>query len=109
KRRYNLIIGERTAEEIKIRIGSALPLERELDMEVRGRDQVEGLPKTIRLTSTEVTEALSETLTLIVGNVKTVLEQTPPELAADVSDRGLILTGGGELHRNLDALIDRHT
>src|SRR5207302_5056328 len=95
KRRHNLIIGERTAEEIKIQIGSALPLERELEMEVRGRDQVEGLPKTIRVTSTEITEALAETLALIVGNAKAVLEQTPPELAADVVDRGMILTGGG--------------
>src|SRR5437867_933941 len=109
KRRYNLIIGERTAEEIKIQIGSALPLERELEMDVRGRDQVEGLPKTIRLTSSEATEALSETLTLIVGNVKAVLEQTPPELAADVSDRGMILTGGGALVRNLDTLLARET
>src|SRR6266508_2429429 len=107
--RYNLFIGERTAEEIKIQIGSALPLERELEMDVRGRDQVEGLPKTIRLTSTEITEALSETLTLIVGNAKTVLEQTPPELAADVSDRGMILTGGGALVRNLDTLFARET
>lgn len=109
KRRHNLIIGERTAEEIKIQIGSALPLERELDMEVRGRDQVEGLPKTIRLTSTEITEALSETLALIVGNAKTVLEQTPPELAADVVDRGMILTGGGALVRNLDTMFARET
>jgi rod shape-determining protein MreB and related proteins len=109
KRRYNLIIGERTAEEIKIRIGSALPLEHELEMEVRGRDQVEGLPKTIRLTSTEITEALAETLALIVGNAKTVLEQTPPELAADVVDRGMILTGGGALVRNLDTMFARET
>jgi rod shape-determining protein MreB len=109
KRRYNLIIGERTSEEIKIRIGSALPLEQELTMEVRGRDQVEGLPKTIVLTSTEVTEAISETLTLIVGNAKAVLEQTPPELAADVADRGMLLTGGGSLLRNLDTLFAAET
>ncbi len=109
KRRHNLIIGERTAEEIKIQIGSALPLDKELRMEVRGRDQVEGLPKTITLTSTEITEALAETLSLIVGNAKTVLEQTPPELAADVVDRGMLLTGGGALVRNLDTLFARET
>jgi len=109
KRRHNLIIGERTAEEIKIQIGSALPLDKELRMEVRGRDQVEGLPKTITLSSTEITEALAETLSLIVGNAKTVLEQTPPELAADVVDRGMLLTGGGALVRNLDTLFARET
>jgi rod shape-determining protein MreB len=109
KRRHNLIIGERTAEEVKIQIGSALPLDRELQMEVRGRDQVEGLPKTVMLTSTEITEALTETLSLIVGNAKAVLEQTPPELSADVVDRGMILTGGGALVRNLDTLFARET
>ena len=109
KRKHNLIIGERTAEEIKIQIGSALPLEADLQMEVRGRDQVEGLPKSIVLSSTEVTDALSETLQLIVSNAKTVLEQTPPELAADVADRGMILTGGGALLRNMDAMLARET
>jgi len=109
RRRYNLVIGERTAEEIKMRIGSALPLERELSLEVRGRDQVEGLPKTITLTSTDVTEALSETLTSIVTNAKSVLEQTPPELAADIADRGMLLTGGGALLHNLDVLFARET
>jgi rod shape-determining protein MreB and related proteins len=109
KRRHNLIIGERTAEEIKIQIGSALPLAQEMEMEVRGRDQLEGLPKTVVLTSTEITEAISETLSLIVGNAKAVLEQTPPELAADVADRGMLLTGGGALIRNLDALFARET
>ncbi|MBM2810534.1 MAG: cell shape determining protein, MreB/Mrl family [Chloroflexi bacterium] len=109
KRRYNLIIGERTAEEIKIQIGSALPLSHELQMEVRGRDQVDGLPKSIILGSTEVTEAMSETLVLMIGNVKSVLEQTPPELAADVVDRGMLLTGGGSLLRNLDTLLARET
>ncbi len=109
KRRYNLLIGERTAEEIKIQIGSALPIERDLEMEVRGRDQVDGLPKTIILKSSEVTEAMSETLTLQVANVKAVLHQTPPELAADVADRGMLLTGGGSLLRNLDALFAKET
>lgn len=109
KRKYNLIIGERTAEEIKIQIGSALPLHPDLQMEVRGRGQVEGLPKSVVLTSTEVTEALSETLQLIVGNAKAVLEQTPPELAADVADRGMILTGGGALLRNMDTMLAQET
>jgi rod shape-determining protein MreB len=109
KRRYNLIIGERTAEEVKIQVGSALPLDHELQIEVRGRDQVGGLPKTVSLTSTEIAEAISETLSLIVGNVKAVLEQTPPELAADVVSRGMLLTGGGALIRNLDALLARET
>jgi rod shape-determining protein MreB len=109
KRRYNLLIGERTAEEVKIQIGSALPLARDLEIEVRGRDQVDGLPKTITLRSSDVTEAISETLSLIVANVKAVLEQTPPELAADVADRGMLLTGGGCLLRNLDTLLTRET
>jgi rod shape-determining protein MreB len=109
KRRHNLFIGERTAEDIKIQVGSATPLDHELTMEVRGRDQVNGLPKTIVLTSTEITEALSETLALIVSNAKAVLEQTPPELAADVADRGMLLTGGSSLLRNLDVLFSRET
>jgi rod shape-determining protein MreB len=109
KRKHNLIIGERTAEDIKVHIGSALPLDRELEMEVRGRDQVEGLPKTVVLTSTEIAEAISETVSTIVGNAKAVLEQTPPELAADVVSRGMLLTGGGSLLRNLDRLFARET
>ncbi len=109
KRRHNLIIGERTAEDIKIQIGSALPLDHELQMEVRGRDQLDGLPKTVTLTSTEITEALSETLGMIVSNAKAVLEQTPPELAADVVDRGMLLTGGSSLLRNLDLLFSKQT
>ncbi len=109
KRHHNLIIGERTAEDIKIQIGSALPLDHELHMEVRGRDQLDGLPKTVTLTSTEIPEALSETLAMIVTNAKTVLEQTPPELAADVVDRGMLLTGGTSLLRNLDVLFSRQT
>lgn len=109
KRRYNLLIGERTAEDVKIQVGSALPLARDLEVEVRGRDQVDGLPKTIALKSSDVSEAMAETLALIVGNVKAVLEQTPPELAADVADRGMLLTGGGSLLRNLDTLLSRET
>ncbi|MPZ15045.1 MAG: MreB/Mrl family cell shape determining protein [Chloroflexi bacterium] len=107
KRRHNLIIGERTAEDIKLQIGSALPLEKDTQMEVRGRDQIEGLPKTVVLNSKGITEAISEALATIVGNAKTVLEQTPPELAADVVDRGMILTGGSALLRNLDRLFAR--
>jgi rod shape-determining protein MreB len=109
KRRHNLIIGERTAEDIKIQVGSAMPLDHELTIEIRGRDQVDGLPKTVVLTSTEITEALSETLGLVVSNAKAVLEQTPPELAADVADRGMLLTGGSSLLRNLDKLFSRET
>jgi rod shape-determining protein MreB len=109
KRKYNLIVGDRTAEEVKIGIGSALPLEKEMTMEVRGRDQVAGLPKTIQLTSGEVTEALSEVLQSIVNTVKDVLEQTPPELASDIIDKGMVMTGGGAMLRNIDALFTRET
>jgi rod shape-determining protein MreB and related proteins len=105
RRKYNLHIGDRTAEDIKIAIGSALPLDRELEVEIRGRDTIDGLPKTRVMTSSEVTEAVSEALGQIVTSVKGVLEDTPPELAADVSDKGMILTGGGALLRNLDRLL----
>jgi rod shape-determining protein MreB len=111
KRKYNLMVGEQTAEQVKIKIGSALPLEQEeeLSMEVRGRDQVSGLPKTIRITSAEVTEAIAEPLATIVGVVKAVLEKTPPELAADVIDRGIVMTGGGALMRGFDQLLTKAT
>src|SRR6185295_3251011 len=109
RRRYNLMIGDRTAEDIKCAIGSALPLERELEVEIRGRDTIDGLPKTRVINSVEVTEAISEALTQIVTSVKAVLEDTPPELAADVADKGMILTGGGALLRNLDRLLSRET
>jgi len=109
RRKYNLIIGDRTAEEIKWAIGSALPLERELEVEIRGRDTIDGLPKTRLMNSSEVTEAISEALTQIVTSVKAVLEDTPPELAADVADKGMILTGGGGLLRNLDKLLSVET
>jgi rod shape-determining protein MreB len=109
KRKYNLMIGEQTAEEVKIAIGSALPLEEELRMEVRGRDQVSGLPKTIHVTSGEVTEAIAEPLAAIVGVVKSVLEKTPPELASDVIDRGIVMTGGGAQLRNFDRLLTKET
>jgi rod shape-determining protein MreB len=109
KRRHNLTIGERTAEEIKMRIGSAVPVYNELEMEVRGRDQVTGLPKTIKMTTNEVTQALQDSLVTIVGAARAVLERTPPEMASDVVDRGIILTGGGALLRGLDELIAEQT
>lgn len=109
RRKYNLVIGDQTAEQVKITIGSALPLEEELRMEVRGRDQVSGLPKTIQILSGEVTEAIAEPLSTIVGVVKSVLEKTPPELASDVIDRGIVMTGGGALLRNMDRLLTKET
>jgi rod shape-determining protein MreB len=109
RRKYNLIIGEQTSEEIKTKIGSALPLEEPLSMEVKGRDQVTGLPKTIQVTSDEVTEAITEPLSAIVTVVKTVLEKTPPELASDIIDRGMVLTGGGALLRKIDQLLTQET
>jgi rod shape-determining protein MreB len=109
RRRYNLVIGERTAEEIKLQIGSALPLRDNPHVEVRGRDQIDGLPKLRTISSHEITEAVGDALSSIVTNVKSVLEQTPPELAADVHDKGMILTGGGALLRNLDRLLARET
>ena len=109
KRRHNLLIGERTAEEVKIGIGSAIPLEDELTMSVRGRDQVSGLPRPVTLGSNEITQALQDTLASVVQTVRSVLERTPPELAADVIDRGLVLTGGGALLRHLDVLLTQET
>jgi rod shape-determining protein MreB and related proteins len=109
RRKYNLMIGEQTAEDVKITIGSALPLAEELSMEVRGRDQVSGLPKTIRVTSGEITEAIAEPLVTIVGVVKNVLEKTPPELASDVIDRGIVMTGGGALLRGFHILLTKET
>ncbi|MBN1660769.1 MAG: rod shape-determining protein [Anaerolineae bacterium] len=109
KRKYNLMIGEHTAEEVKIKIGSALPLEEEIKMEVRGRDQVSGLPKTIQVSAGEITEAIAEPLSSIVGVVKGVLEKTPPELASDVIDRGIVMTGGGSQLRGFDRLLTKET
>ncbi len=109
RRRYNLAIGERTAEEIKIGIGSAIPVESELAMEVRGRDQVSGLPKSVIMTTNEVTNALQDSLSAIIGAARAVLTKTPPEMASDVVDRGIILTGGGALLRGLDELIAEQT
>jgi len=105
RRKYNLVIGEQTAEEVKIRIGSATPMGEPMEMEIKGRDQVAGLPRPIKLTSDEVTEAMSEPLTAISGVVKSVLEKTPPELASDIIDRGIIITGGTALLRNMDLML----
>lgn len=109
RRRHNLLIGEQTAEEIKIAIGSALPIDEGLVTQVRGRDQLSGLPKTISLTSVEVAQAIQDCLGTIVQAVRAVLEKTPPELAADVIDRGIILSGGGALLRHIDELLTQET
>jgi len=109
KKKYNLLIGEKTAEDIKINIGSAFSLEEELTMEVHGRDLVEGLPKMIRIRSEEIREALQETLMAIVGAVRDILEETPPELSSDLVERGLVIAGGGALLRNIDKLISQET
>ena len=109
KRAYNLMIGERTAEEIKIKIGSAYPMDKETSMEVKGRDLVAGLPKTLAITSQEVREALLEPIATIVESVRVTLERCPPELSADLVDRGLVLAGGGALLRGLDRLLQEET
>jgi len=109
RRKYNLMIGQPTAELIKIRIGAAMPLEEDLQMEVQGRDQVAGMPRTITIDTEEVTEALSEPLAAIIGVIKSVLEKTPPELSSDIIDRGMVLVGGGALLRKMDELVIRDT
>jgi len=109
RRAYNLLIGERTAEEIKIAIGSAYPLREEQVVDVRGRDLLTGLPRTVRMTSAEIREALSEPVAAIVEAVKQTLERTPPELAADIVERGIVMVGGGALLRGLDRLLSQET
>ena len=109
KRAYNLMIGERTAEEIKIRIGSAFPLEQELTMEVKGRDLSAGLPKTLTIRSEEIREALQEPLSSILESIRLTLERCPPELAADLIDRGIVMAGGGALLRGIDRLVAEET
>ena len=109
KKNYNLLIGELTAEEIKIKIGSAFPLEKEESMEIKGRDLVAGVPKTLKISSVQIREALSEPVNAIVEAVRQALERTPPELAADILDRGIILTGGGALIRGLDKRLRQET
>ncbi|MBM4282745.1 MAG: rod shape-determining protein, partial [Deltaproteobacteria bacterium] len=109
KKRYSLLIGERTAEQIKIRIGSAYPDDELLTMEVKGRDLISGTPKTIECNSDEIREAMAEPITAIVDAVRIGLERTPPELASDIVDRGIILSGGASLLRNLDTLLKKET
>ena len=109
KRKYNLMIGDRTAEMIKIECGSAYPTEKIPPMEVKGRDLISGIPKAINVTEEEVREALQESVVLILDTIKVTLENTPPELAADIVDRGIVLAGGGALLKGLDILIREHT
>ncbi|HKV45010.1 MAG TPA: rod shape-determining protein [bacterium] len=109
RKAYNLLIGERTSEDIKIAVGSAFPQREEQTIEVRGRDLVSGLPRTVRMTSTEIREAMAEPIAGIVEAVKMTLERTPPELAADIVDRGIVMAGGGSLLRGLDRLLAEET
>lgn len=109
KKTYNLMVGERTAEDIKIKIGSAYPLEEELTLEVKGRDLVAGLPKTVTVTSEEIREALQEPLRAILEATKISLERTPPELSADLIEHGIVMAGGGSLLKGLDKLISGET
>ncbi len=105
KRKYNLLVGETTAESVKLRIGSAIVLERVEEMEVKGRDNVTGLPRAVTISSTEITEAIRPTLLAIIGAAKGVLEETPPELASDIIDKGIVMSGGTSCLRNLDRLM----
>jgi len=109
RRKHNLIIGQPTAEEIKIRIGAALPLEEEMAIEVQGRDQVAGLPRTITVSTNDVVEALADPISAVLSVVKSVLEKTPPELSSDIIDHGIVMIGGGSLLRKMDELITRET
>jgi rod shape-determining protein MreB len=109
KRKYNLLVGERTAEQVKMEIGSAYPLEKPLTMEIKGRHLLEGIPKTITIDDSEIRDALSECIATILNAIRVALERTPPELSADISDRGIVLTGGGALIKNLDKRIREET
>ena len=109
KRAYNLMIGERTAEDLKVNVGCVYPKIQDTEMEIRGRDLLTGLPKVVEIGETEIREALSEPVSSIVDAIKTTLEKTPPELAADIMDRGIMLTGGGALLRGIDKLINEET
>ncbi len=109
KRRYNMVVGERTAESVKIEVGSALVLERALTMQVRGRDQVSGLPRTIEVGSGEITDAIQEPLEAIINAVRAVLVDTPPELASDIIDKGMVMTGGGSMLRRINELLTEVT
>ncbi|MCC6588186.1 MAG: rod shape-determining protein [Bryobacterales bacterium] len=109
KRKYNLLIGERTAEQIKMQVGSAYPLDKPLTMEIKGRNLIEGVPKTITIDDTEIREAIGECVATILNAIRVALERTPPELSADISDRGIVLTGGGAMLKNLDKRIREET
>ena len=109
KRRYNLLVGERTSEQIKMEVGSAYPLEKPQTMEIKGRHLLEGVPKTITVDDSEIRDALSECVATIINGIRVALERTPPEISADISDRGIVLTGGGALLKNLDKRIREET
>jgi rod shape-determining protein MreB len=109
KRKHNLLIGERTSESIKIQVGSAAPLERPLTMEIKGRNLIEGVPKTVTIGDEEIREALSDSIGIIINAIKVALERTPPELSADIMDRGIVLTGGGALLKRFDKRIADET
>ncbi|HKX28558.1 MAG TPA: rod shape-determining protein, partial [Blastocatellia bacterium] len=109
KRKYNLLIGERTAEQIKMEIGSAAPLDESRSMEIKGRNLIEGIPKTISVTDEEIREALADSVATIINAVRVALERTPPELSADIVDRGIVLTGGGSLLKKLDVRLMQET
>jgi rod shape-determining protein MreB len=109
KRKYNLLIGERTAEAIKMQVGSAFPLDKPITMEIKGRNLIEGVPKTLTIDDSEIREALGECVATIMNAIRVALERTPPELSADISDRGIVLTGGGALLKNLDRRIREET
>ena len=109
KKKYNLLIGERTAERVKMEIGSAHKLEKPLTMEIKGRNLIEGVPRTVTVDDTEIREALSDCVDTILNAIRVALERTPPELSADISDRGIVLSGGGALLRNLDVRIREET
>jgi rod shape-determining protein MreB len=109
RKKYGLVIGPRTAEDAKIRIGAAVPLDEERTMEIQGQDQVTGLPRTAIISTGEIVEALQETLQLQLAAVRNVLEHTPPELASDIIDRGMVITGGGSLLRGIDKWLTQNT
>ena len=109
KRKYNLLVGERTAEQVKISVGSAFELDQPITMEIKGRNLIEGVPRTVTINDTEIREALADCVGTIMNAVRVALERTPPELSADISDRGIVLTGGGALLRNLDLRIREET
>jgi rod shape-determining protein MreB len=109
RKKYNLLIGERTAEQVKMEIGSAYPLDKPMTMEIKGRNLIEGIPKTLVVTDEEIREALEETVSILVNAVRVALERTPPELSADIVDRGIVLTGGGALLKNFDKRLREET